>query len=244
MLYNVQTHRYSYYYCCCDHKYQPAAEWRWIRSLHIFCSGVYSFVICWPLLFALRPRSSLHGPTLGLLGLFGKPLDHFGTPWDAMEVALVRPGTFNSFNKNERLIPSKWLSSSQPAHKSDLAEFRHGSALSRQSGARAAAPNPTSLAPWARTTSVWNSLPQTIHSLLTVAIAYCHIGPAGRDARRGARGMGRRNGARWRGCLLQRGLGGRVAPEGCLRGAWGAMGATWAVGALAGGTDQIVSCFL
>ena len=46
------------------------------------------FMICWPPLFALRPPSSLHGLTLApLLGPFGQPLDHFGTPLDAMEVA-------------------------------------------------------------------------------------------------------------------------------------------------------------
>ena len=38
--------------------------------------------------------------------------------------------------------------------KSDLADFRRGSALSTQSGARAAAPSPTSLAPGARMTVV------------------------------------------------------------------------------------------
>ena len=52
------------------------------------------------------------------LGPLGQPLDHFGTPWDALEVALIRLGAFTSFfSQNWMPIPCKWLSSTQPAHK-------------------------------------------------------------------------------------------------------------------------------
>ena len=76
--------------------------------------------------------------------------------WDAMEVALVRPGTFSSFlTKLDVQFRANGSQVRSLRIKSDLAELTRGipgSELSTQSGARAAAPNPTSLAPGARMT--------------------------------------------------------------------------------------------
>ena len=53
-----------------------------------------------------------------LLGSFVQPLDHFGAPWVAMEVALVFLGAmYLIINKIGHPIPSSRLSSSQPVQK-------------------------------------------------------------------------------------------------------------------------------
>ena len=89
------------------------------------------------------------------LGPFGQPLDHFGTPWNAMEVALVRLCTFSSFlTKLDVQFQANGSQVRSLRIKRDLAELSPGSELSTQSGARAAAPTPTSLAPGARMTVV------------------------------------------------------------------------------------------
>ena len=84
----------------------------------IFCLCVYSFVICWPPLGALRPlfvslgRLWIHfGSLRTALGLLLDPFGCHGGP-------LGLPSTCNQFfDKIGRPIPSKWLSSAQPAHK-------------------------------------------------------------------------------------------------------------------------------
>ena len=62
------------------------------------------------------------------LGAFGQPLDHFGTPWNAMEVALVRLGTFSSFlTKLDVQFRANGSQVRNLRTKSDLAELGAGS---------------------------------------------------------------------------------------------------------------------
>ena len=88
--------------------------------MHIFCLCVFRF---FDLLVAfgclLNSFSSTWADFEFLLGGLGQPLNHFGAPWAAKEVALVRLGTYRRLSTQQtgRLIPSKWLSRTMPAHK-------------------------------------------------------------------------------------------------------------------------------
>ena len=98
----------------------------------VFCLGGYSFVICWSPLGVFGAYFALLGVTLGCL------LAAFGSPWAPKGLSLAslwlplaplgRRGTISrtlgsqlelglTWVNNGRPIPSKWLSSSAPAHK-------------------------------------------------------------------------------------------------------------------------------
>ena len=89
---------------------------------------------------------------------FGFLWTALGPPWDALGCIggrLVCLGTFGGFfDKLGRPISSKWLSSTMPAYKKRPAGTHLRNPGFPGSGARAAAPNPTSLAPGARMTVV------------------------------------------------------------------------------------------
>ena len=123
------------------------------RELRIFCLCVCSFVISWrhPLGALRRPFSVLGFDFGFFLDALGQPLDHFVTPW-SMEVALVCQGTFCNFDKLDVQFRANGSQVRSLRVKRDLAEFSRLSGVRAQSDARAAAPNPTSLAPGARMT--------------------------------------------------------------------------------------------
>ena len=140
--------------------------------MRVFCLCVYSFVICWSPLGVFGAHFVLLGTTLGLLlGLFGAPwapkrlslaslwtfFGSLGMPWDHLGHLGLPSGAWDDFgSKMEANGPQL----ARLRIKSDLARgiqppqpsLSPLSGVSTQSGARAAAPNPTSLAPGARMT--------------------------------------------------------------------------------------------
>ena len=122
---------------------------------------------------ALRPSFSFLGPTLGLLlkafaasrapkGLslasLWLPFGSLGTPWDHLgHLGLPRGAWDDLGSQMDVQFRTNGSQVTRLRTKSDLAEFsgfRRVSAQWAQSGAGAAAPNPTSLAPGARMTVV------------------------------------------------------------------------------------------
>ena len=103
--------------------------------MRVFCLCVYSFVICWShlivfgahffILLSLGRLWASFWEPLGRLGLpRGPPWRHFGPPLAPLGLRGAIWGTLGSQGElgmtlvqNGRPIPSKWLSSSAPAHK-------------------------------------------------------------------------------------------------------------------------------
>ena len=111
----------------------------WFVALHL---GVF-----W---LPFPPLEQLCAP----FGFLGQPFDHFGATWAAMEVVLVCLGRYSRcLTASDAQLRAKGFQVSSLRRKSCLLEsIRKWTAKPaiRQSGARAAAPNPTSLAPGAR----------------------------------------------------------------------------------------------
>ena len=139
--------------------------------MRVFCLCVYSFVICWSDLIVFGTHFAVLGATLGfLLGAFGmpwapkgpslasllSPFGSLGTPWGHLGYPGLPRGAWHDFgSKMEIQFRANGSQVARLRTKSDLAEFSDFNGLSAlwaQSGARAAAPNPTSLAPGARMT--------------------------------------------------------------------------------------------
>ena len=147
-----------------------AAVWRWIGSLRVFCLSVYSFLICWFPLGVFGTHFALLAATLGfLLGAFGapwapkgpslaslwSPFGSLGTPWGHLGHLGLPRGAWDDFgSKMDVQFRANGSQVARLRTKNDLAEFSELNALWAQSGAGAAAPNPTSLAPGARMTVV------------------------------------------------------------------------------------------
>ena len=136
---------------------------------------VYSFVICLLVSFDCLWSSFFHfvvlGTTLGLLlGAFGAPwapkgpslaslwfpFGSLGTPWGHLGHLGLPRGAWNDLGfEMDVQFRANGSQVTRLRTKSDLAEFsglRRVSAIWAQSGAGAAAPNPTSVAPGARMT--------------------------------------------------------------------------------------------
>ena len=138
--------------------------------MRVFCLCVYSFVTCWSHLIVFGAPFVLLGATLGfLLGALGAPWapkgpslasfwSHFGslgTPWGHLGHHGLPRGAWDDFgSKMEVQFRADGSQVARLRTKNDLAEFSGVSGVWAQSGARAAAPNPTSLAPGARMTVV------------------------------------------------------------------------------------------
>ena len=139
--------------------------------MRVFPLCVYSFVICWSPLNGFGTHFALLGPTLGfLLGPFGmpwapkgvslaslwRPWGSLGTPWGHLGHLGLPSGAWDDLgSKMDVQFRANGSQVARLRTKSDLAELSGGSAFSAQwaqSAARAAAPNPTSLAPGARMT--------------------------------------------------------------------------------------------
>ena len=136
--------------------------------MRVFCLCVYSFVICLFHLIVLGAHFALLGATLGfLLEAFGAPwapkgpslaslwsaFGFLGTPWGHLGHLGLPRATWDDFGAT--MDVQFQANGSQVARlctKRELAEISAFSSFSPQSGARAAAPNPTSLAPGARMT--------------------------------------------------------------------------------------------
>ena len=139
----------------------------------VFCLCVYSFLISWFPLGVFGTHFALLRATLGsLLGPFGAPrapkepsltslwppFGSLGAPWGQLGHLGLPRGAWDDFGS--KLDVQFRANGSQVARlrtKNDLAELSGGSAFSAQwahSGAGAAAPNPTLLAPGARMTVV------------------------------------------------------------------------------------------
>ena len=127
-----------------------------------FAYILFVYILLWFLGLLRMPFDHLFVAPWALLGLLlgslGQPLAHFVTLWDAMDVALVCLGKFSSvLTKLDVQFRANGSQVRSLRRENDLADFSRGSrgsAVSPQSGARAAAPNPTSLAPGARMTVV------------------------------------------------------------------------------------------
>ena len=89
---------------------------------------MYSFLICWFSLGVFGAHFALLGATLGLLlGALGSrgaflgvtlaSLWLLGTPWGHLGRLGLPRGAWDDFGSKMDPIPSKWLSSSAPAHK-------------------------------------------------------------------------------------------------------------------------------
>ena len=132
---------------------------------------VYSFVICWFPLGVFGAHFAFLGSTLGfLLGAFGTPwapkglslaffwppFGSLGMPWDHLGYLGLPSKAWADFGSNmDVLFRANGFQVARLRTKSDLAEFSDVSDVSAQwaqSGAGAAAPNPTSLSPGARMT--------------------------------------------------------------------------------------------
>ena len=103
----------------------------------------------WAPFGTLSDASGSQGALLGItLSSFWLPWDAGGPLWGTLgsqvELGMTLDVLFRQYLERLRCLRIK----------SDLALFSRGSALSRQSGARAAAPNPNSIAPGARMTVV------------------------------------------------------------------------------------------
>ena len=138
-----------------------------------FCLCVKSFVICWSHLIVFGTHFALLGSSLCfILGAFGAPWapkgpslaslwSPFGsleTPWGHLVHLGLPRGAWDGFgSKMDVQFRANGSQVARLRTKSDLAEFSEVSGLSAQwaqSGAGAAAPNPTLLAPGARMTVV------------------------------------------------------------------------------------------
>ena len=98
-----------------------------------------------------------------LLYRLGQPLDHFGAPWFAMEVAVDCLMRYKKFLiKSNVQFRGKCSAKKSLRTRSKLAGFIPGS---RGGGARAAIPNHTSLAPGASIREFTE----------TIAVAYCRV---------------------------------------------------------------------
>ena len=132
---------------------------------------VYSFLICWFPLRVFGAHFVVLGATLGLLfepcgaprapkelslASLWLPFGSLGTPWGHLAHLGLPRGVWDDFgSKMDVQFRANGSQVARLLTKSDLAGFSAvsaGSAGSPQSGARAAAPNPTSLAPGARMT--------------------------------------------------------------------------------------------
>ena len=151
--------------------------------MHVFCLCAYSFVICWSHLIVFGTHFALLGATLGfLLGAFGVPwapkrpslaslwcpFGSLGTPWGHLGHHGLPRGAWDDFgSKMEVQFRADGSQIARLRTKSYLAEFSGGSAGSAQwaqSGARAAAPNPTSLAPGGQDDGSLDKLPQSTNN--------------------------------------------------------------------------------
>ena len=144
--------------------------------MRVFCLCVYSFLICWFPLGVFGAHFAFLGATLGfLLGFFGAPrapkglslaslwppFGSLGTPWGHLGHLGLPSGAWDDLgSKMDVQFRANGSQVTRLRTKSDLAELSPRSpcsllsAVSTQSGARTAAPNPTSLAPGARMTVV------------------------------------------------------------------------------------------
>ena len=138
--------------------------------MHVFSLCVYSFVICWSPLNGFGTHFAVLGTTLSsLLGPFGAPwapkglslaslwppFGSLGAPWGHLGHLGLPRGAWDDFGS--KLDVQFRANGSQVARlptKNDLAEFSGSRRVCAQSGAGAAAPNPTLLAPGARMTVV------------------------------------------------------------------------------------------
>ena len=135
--------------------------------MRVFCLCVYSFLICWLsfgsleliLLSLARLWASFwapwapKGPSLASLW---PPFGSLGTPWGHLGHHGLPRGAWDDFgSKMEVQFRANGSQVARLPTKNDLAEFsglRRVCAIWAQSGAGAAAPNPTLLAPGARMT--------------------------------------------------------------------------------------------
>ena len=138
--------------------------------MRVFCLCVYSFVICWSHVIVCGTHFALLGATLGfLLKAFGapwapkgpslasswSPFGSLGTPWGHLGHLGLPRGAWDDFgSKMDVQFRANGSQVARLRTKNDLAELSDVSGLWAQSGANAAAPNPTSLAPGARMTVV------------------------------------------------------------------------------------------
>ena len=138
--------------------------------MRVFRLCVYSFVICFSPLGVFGAHFALLGATLGLLvGPFGAPwapkglslaslwppCGSLGIPWGHWGHLGLPRGAWDDFgSKMDVQFQANGFQVARLRTKSNLAELSPRSAISTQSGARAAAPNPTSLAPGPRMTVV------------------------------------------------------------------------------------------
>ena len=135
--------------------------------MRALCLCVYSFVICWSPLNVFRTHFALLGATLGfLLGAFGASwallrvtlatlFSSLGTPLDHLGHLGLPSGAWDDLgSKRDVHFRANGSQVVRLRTKSDLVEFSAQCGVWAQSGARAAAPNPTSLAPGARMTVV------------------------------------------------------------------------------------------
>ena len=139
--------------------------------MRVFCLCVYSFVICWshlivfgthfvllgaPLDFLLKAFGAAWAPKGPSLPTLWSSFGSLGTPWGHLGHLGLPRGAWDDFgSKMDVQFRANGSQVARLRTKSDLAELsagRRGSAQWAQSGARAAAPNPTSLAPGARMT--------------------------------------------------------------------------------------------
>ena len=136
--------------------------------MRVFCLSVYSFVICWSHLIVFGAHFVLLGVTLGFLArAFEAPwaskgpslpslwssFGSLGTPWGHLGHPGLPRGAWVDFgSKMEVQFRANGSQVARLRTTNDLAEFSGGRELSAQSGADAAAPNPTSLAPGAMMT--------------------------------------------------------------------------------------------
>ena len=139
--------------------------------MRIFCLCVYSFcdlLVSFDCLWSSFCYFALLGATLGfLLGAFGapwapkgpslaslwSPFGSLGTPWGHLGHPGLPRGAWDDFgSKMEVQFRANGSQVARLRTKNDLAEFSGLSAQWAQSGAGAAAPNPTLLVPGARMT--------------------------------------------------------------------------------------------
>ena len=138
--------------------------------MRVFCLCVYSFLLCGSPLDVFGAYFAVLGATLGiLLGAFGapwapkgpslaslwSPFGSLGTPWGHLGHLGLPRGAWDDFgSKMDVQFRANGSQVARLRTKNDLAELSALSALWAQSGAGAAAPNPTLLAPGARMTVV------------------------------------------------------------------------------------------
>ena len=138
--------------------------------MRVFRVCVYSFVICWSNLIVFGTHFVSLGATLGfLLGAFGAawapkgpslaslwpPSGFLGAPWGHLgHLGLPREAWDDFGSKMDVEFRANGSQVTRLRTQSDLAELSRQCGVWAQSGTRAAAPNPISLAPGARMTVV------------------------------------------------------------------------------------------